>query len=260
MNILFTLFGGLILELALFALLGRIASVPLAVRALLAGIVPLGAYFLFIFAHEGWPGLDVAAIHIAIFLGTALLLFMFTQYRRQARGRMHWAPRLLIGFFLMLAVLNAVFLTIATNGLPRDIARWWLPHGDTVNTAFSGVVPHDQQAASAISAELSRRHAAELLGWRVDIDGLTDPAQAQQYIVVKAYDHTGLPISDLKVSMQVKRPGAPDPQTPLRFVAVNEGEYRAELLLPDKGRWLLELALQQDGKVRYQDSHEVVRP
>jgi nitrogen fixation protein FixH len=135
-----------------------------------------------------------------------------------------------------------------------------LPHGDTVNSAFSGVVPHDQQAAAAISAELSRRHAAELLGWRVDIDGLGNPAQAQQNIVIKVYDHTGLPISDLQVMMQVMRPGAAKPLTPIRFVAVNEGEYRAELLLPDKGRWLLDLILQQDGKLRYQDSHEVVRP
>jgi FixH. len=249
---------GLVLVIALYVLLGLIKALPLLLRALIAGSVPLLAYFLL--AFETWPGLDVVAIHISVFLGVALLLYMLTQYRRRASGSMHWAPKALIGFFLTLAVLNAVFLSIATNGLPRAVSRWWLPHGDTVNSAFSGVVPHDQQAASAISAELSRRHAAELLGWRVDIDGLTNPAQAQQNIVIKVYDHTGLPISDLQVMMQVMRPGAPKPLTPIRFVAVNEGEYRAELLLPDKGRWLLDLILQQDGKLRYQDSHEVVRP
>jgi nitrogen fixation protein FixH len=258
MNIFYTLFGGLLLVIVLFGVLGLIKTLPNVMRALLASVAPLFAYVLHIF--DSWPGLDVVAIHISLFLGAGLMLYMFSQSRRRARGQLHWGPKLLIGFFVMLAVLNACFLAISTNGLPRIVARWWLPHGDTVNSGFSGVVAHDQQAASAVSAELSRRYSAKQLGWRIEVNGLDYPAQTQQNIKLKVYDRTGLPLSGLHGELRLSRPGAPEPVARIAFVPTDEGEYHAELDLPEPGRWLVELVLQQDGAVRYRDSQEIVLP
>jgi hypothetical protein len=77
--------------------------------------------------------------------GDALVLFALTQFRQRSAGRMHWAPKLLTGFFIGLVFLNAGLLYIATNGLPGPVARWWLgSDGNAVYSGFSGVVAHGQ--------------------------------------------------------------------------------------------------------------------
>lgn len=154
-NTVITLFGGLAAVLVLYALGGLIRSVPPILRAVLAGGIPLVAYFVLIVGH--WPGLDVVAIHISVFFATALVLFALTLFRRRG-GRMHWAPKLLMFFFAGLTVLMGGFLYIANKGLPEPIGRWWLgSNGGPVYSGFSGVVPHNQEAATAIRLSCPRR-------------------------------------------------------------------------------------------------------
>ena len=66
-----TLFGGLALVLMLFSLTGRL---PHLVRALIAAGIPLLAYLLYIVGR--WPGMDVVAIHIAVYCSAALVMLM----------------------------------------------------------------------------------------------------------------------------------------------------------------------------------------
>ncbi|MDP2056705.1 MAG: hypothetical protein Q8K35_02970, partial [Thiobacillus sp.] len=124
MNTMITLFGGLAAVLVLYVMGGAIRSLPPILRAVLAGLIPLLAYFVLIVGR--WPGLDVVAMHISVFLAAGLVLFAVTQFRQYSVGRMHWAPKLLTAFFLGLVVVNGSLLYIATKGLPDPLARWWL--------------------------------------------------------------------------------------------------------------------------------------
>ncbi|MEQ1593184.1 MAG: FixH family protein [Thiobacillaceae bacterium] len=258
MSTLASLFGGLLLVLVLYGALGWVTALPTALRAVLASSLPLIAYFIFILGR--WPGLDVVAIHVSVYLAAGLILYMFTLYRRRNAGSLHWIPRLLIAFFVLLAIINASLLYISARGLPRPIARLWLPHGDTVNSGFSGVVAHGQEAAKAVSSELTRVYSAAQLGWRVEINGLLETAQAHQRISVKVLDRTGLPVSGLKAELRLARPGAADAQTPIPLAQIAVGEYGAVLDLPASGRWLIELRLMQDEHLSYRESREVMRP
>jgi nitrogen fixation protein FixH len=258
MSTLASLFGGLVLVLVLYGAGGWIKALPTDLRAVLASGLPLIAYFFFILGR--WPGLDVVAIHVSVFLATGLILYMLTQYRRRNAGSMHWIPRLLVGFFVMLAIINASLLYISTRGLPRPIARMWLPHGDTVNSGFSGVVAHGQEAAKAVSSELTRSYSAAQLGWRVEINGLLETAQAHQRINVKVLDRTGLPVSGLKAELRLARPGAADAQASFLLFQVAVGEYSTVLDLPASGRWLIELRLTRGEHLSYRESREVIRP
>ncbi len=105
MNTMTTLFGGLAAVLVLYAIGGLFRTLPPMLRALLAGVIPLITYFVVIMGR--WPGLDVVAIHISVFLAAALVLFAMSQFRRRGAERMHWAPKLLISFFVGLVFLNA---------------------------------------------------------------------------------------------------------------------------------------------------------
>ncbi|MBI1285169.1 MAG: hypothetical protein GC183_12655 [Thiobacillus sp.] len=253
-----TLFGGLGAVLVLFVIGGLFRGLPPILRALLAGVIPLVGYFILITGH--WPGLDVAAIHISVFLAAALVLFAMTQFRRRGGERMHWAPKLLTGFFIGLVFVNAALLYISTQGLPDPIASWWLGgDGGTVHSGFSGVVPHGQNAAKAVSSELSEAHRESQLGWQVEVNGL-DGMGGARAIQVRVKDRTGLPVDRVSAELRLQRPGAATPALTLPLEAVGAGVYSGLLTLPGTGRWLVELRLTQDGVLHYHGIQELVEP
>lgn len=257
-NTLMTLSGGLAAVLLLYALGGRIPNLPPLLRALLAGLLPLIGYFLLIIGR--WPGLDVAAIHISVFLAAGLVLHAVTQFRYRSGGRMHWVPKLLIVFFLGLVVLNGTLLYIATQGLPEPVARWWLSKdGGPVHSGFSGVVQHGQDAAKGVSAELSQTHRESLVGWQVDVFGLEGEA-AERLIEVRVRDRTGLPVARVDAQLRLLRPGAAQPTLTLSLDARAAGVYEGVLRLPGGGRWIADLRLLRDGTQHYHSNQEVLAP
>lgn len=256
MNTLITLFGGLAGVFVLYALGGLVRNLPLAVRAGLAGLLPLLGYFVLVVGR--WPGLDVVAIHISVFLAAALVLLAFTQFRRRNAGRMHWAPKLLTVFFVGLVVINATLLYIATKGLPQPIARWWLG-GDKVYSGFSGVVEHGQGAAKGVSSELSQLHRESQLGWQVEFEGL-DGAGQTRAPVVRVRDRTGLPVKGVQVEIRLRRPGATVPALVLSLQSVDAGIYRGALTFPAEGRWLVDLRVMQGETLHYHATRELVLP
>ena len=255
MNTLITLLSGLLLMLVLHTLLGWVPRLPPALRAMLASSLSLLTYFGLTIGR--WPGLDVVAMHISVFLVAGLLLYMFSQYRSRRAGRLHWAPKLLIGFFILLAVINTFLLYIATRGLPPGLARFWLPGGTTVNTGFSGVIEHGQEAAKAVSSELSRSYSAAQLGWRIRLDGLPALVQAHPLISVNVLDRSGSPVTGLQAEMQLSRPGSAQVESRIKLPAKALGEYGNVLTFPGNGRWLVDLQLSQQGQVVYRESREV---
>lgn len=254
MNTLVTLVGGLLLMLVLYGASAWLSSLSAALRALLASSITLVVYFFLIVGR--WPGLDVVAMHISVFLVAGLLLYMFSARRRNKAG-LHWVPKTLIGFFLLLAVINSFLLYISTHGLPPQLASYWLPGEGVTNSGFSGVVEHDQDAAKAVSAELNRSHAVTQLGWRIQIEGLQEIAHASQIINVKVRDRAGLPVSGLQGELHLLRPGATHTALTIPLASKDAGEYSNVLDLPGNGRWLVEIALARQGRVMYREAREV---
>lgn len=258
MSTLTTLFGGLAAVFVLYAAGGAVRGLPPILRALLAGLLPLLAYFGLIVGR--WPGLDVAAMHISVFLAAGLVLHAFSLFRRRGAGRMHWAPKLLTAFFLGLVVINGSLLYIATKGLPEPIARWWLgSDGGAVYSGFSGVVEHGRAAAKGVSSELSQAQRESELGWQVELTGL-DGNEAARTVQVRVKDRTGLPVDRIEAELRLLRPGAAQAVLTLPLAALDAGIYGGVLRLPAGGRWLAELRLRRDREVRYQMTQELVAP
>ncbi len=258
MNTMTTLFGGLAAVLLLYALGGLIRKMPPMLRAALAGVVPLIVYFALIVGR--WPGLDVVAMHISVFLAAALVLYALNQFRQRGGGRMHWAPKMLTGFFIGLVFLNAALLQISTKGLPEPLAKWWLGNDDSaVFSGFSGVVAHGENAAKAISSELNETYRESRLGWQVEFSGLESVALTR-LISIRVKDRTGLPVDRVEAALTLQRPGATKPTLFLPLTANEAGVYTATLSLPSAGRWLLELQIKQNGIVHFHNIQEVVAP
>lgn len=257
MSTLVTLFGGLGTVIVLYALGGLIRNLPPMLRATLAGVIPLLIYFVLILGR--WPGLDVVAMHISVFLATALVMHALSQFRKRGK-RMHWAPKLLIAFFSGLVVFNAGLLYVANSGLPEPIGRWWMGGEGRVYSGFSGVVAHDRAAAKAVSSELSESHREREVGWQVETEAQLDASAKMLQVVMRVRDRTGLPVDDVQGEIQLVRPGAATPAVKLALAASDAGVYQAAAALPATGRWLLETRLYEAGELRHHGIQEINPP
>jgi hypothetical protein len=250
-----TLFGGLAVVVALFVA-ARALKLSAEIAGLIAAGIPLVAYMLMLFGH--WPGLDVVAIHIAVFVVSAFVLVIFSRYRKQ-QTRLHWVPKALIAFFLVLVVVNAGLLYVSTNGLPVGIASLLLPGKgkEILHTGFSGTTRHGQDAAKAVSADLSRQHRNDALGWQVRVEGLRQPAVGGNELYIHIEDRDGRPLPGLAGHMRVSRFGAKAVATPI--VAASPGEYEARIAFDHPGMWVVELEL-GDHKQAWRQSWEIAVP
>ena len=250
-----TLFGGLIVVILLFVL-ARFSRLSAEASGLLASGVPLLAYFVYLFGQ--WPGLDVVAIHIAVFISAAFVLAIFSRYRARQK-RMHWVPKALIAFFAVLAIMNAGFLYVATKGLPAGLASLILPADKdaTIHTGFAGTTRHGQEAAKAIGADLSREHRNTRLGWNVRVEGLRQPGVGENAVFINVEDGQGLPLTGLQGEMRLSRPGGASRAYPL--VPTGQGSYESHLNFDGPGLWVLELYIAQ-GETPYRQNWEISLP
>ena len=247
-----TLFGGLIAVLVVF-FVARMLKAGAELAGLLAAGVPLLAYMTMLFGQ--WPGLDVVAIHFSVFIASAFILAVFSRYRTRP-GRMHWVPKILIGFFVVLAVINASLLYVATNGLPGGIAGLFLPGNNSasLHTGFSGTTRHGQEAAKSIGADLTRQHRNNTLGWQVRLEGLRQPMVGANSLYISAEDRGGKPLQGLVGNLSVNRPGSKAVEVPI--MASSPGQYEARITLPGTGLWVVELEL-RDQKQSWKQSWDV---
>lgn len=155
MNLLFTLFGGALLIVVAYFALGTL-RLPNYWRAVISGGLVLLAYV--VMAMRQWPGLDTLAIHGVVFIATAAILSLRGARRTETATKLHWAPKLLIGFFLVLFLVDGALIYIASHGLPAPLAKLMPNAGQGgAHTAFPGVTPHGEDAAKAVNAHLKEQ-------------------------------------------------------------------------------------------------------
>lgn len=234
---LFTLFGGAVVIIFLFYGL-RALRVPNYWCAVVSAALPLAAYSLY--AALSQPAIDIAAMHITVYLSTAFALGLINSQARVKGSKLHWAPKLFIGFFVVLFIVLGAFAYMATNGLPDAIAVRVMPGGREggAHTAFPGVVPHGEDAAKGISQHLKQQQKQHELGWSVDVQGLSKVAlNTASPIEVRIQDSAGLPVSEAQLRLVLTRPAQREADVIAEFAPVAPGLYRTELRLTAPGQW-----------------------
>jgi nitrogen fixation protein FixH len=253
-----TLFGGVIvIALIYFGL--RLAGVSNYWRGVISCIVPLVAMLAWSMSH--WPGGDMMTLHVAVYVATATVLTLGGSAKSVKGQRIHWIPALFITFFILLAVLMAAFLTISMRGLPPGVAKLVMPGGaeKNIHTAFSGEIPHDEEAAKTISQYLKKTGAQRNLGWHIEVEGLNGLVQRQQRVVrVTLRDKEQQLIGDAKVRLILSRPAIDTPQeTLVEFRALEVGKHQGEIRLDQPGQWVAVIQIQR-GDDRYETAKEIL--
>lgn len=242
-----TLFGGAMLIIALFYLL-RAFGVSNYWRGVISGLVPAVGYMAY--ATVQWPGGDVMSMHVAVYLATATVLTLIGGRKAAEAKSLHWAPRLIILFFLGLFVVDGILLLVSGQGVPPAVAKWLLPpakkNTQVAHTAFSGVVPHGEDAAKTINQFMASTDKQNRLGWEVRVGGLERLVQGDQAnIALVAREADGRPLRGGTAVLAMLRPGVAQPEQMISLTETDPGIYRGQLALTLPGLWVAVVRMQR---------------
>lgn len=242
-----TLFGGAFLIAAIYYLL-RIFGITNYWRGVISGIVPVVAYLGLSISH--WPGGDVVSMHMAVFLATATVLTLIGGRKSGEVKKLHWAPKTLISFFLVLFVIDGTLLFISGQGLPVAVAKWFLPPAKNTphpaHTAFSGVVPHGEEAAKTINQFMASADKQRKLGWVVRLEGLDRLTHGREGVLeVTARGADGQPLREARGGAAFLRPGLAQPEQTVELVETDPGVYRGHVVFSQAGIWVVAVRLQR---------------
>lgn len=240
---------GLTLLLAVFMLLWKLFGLAAKAAALVVALLSLALYLPY--ALWNWPGADVVALHIAVFLVAAYALGLITAHREAGTaGGFHWAPTIIVIFFVVLVLFDAVLVVVATRGLPDPIAHWLLPQKTaqhSVSSAFPGVVANDFQKKEGLyNAYLEQVERQKARGWVVQ-KGWVGVARAgnDSLFQVTVLDRDGRPVTGAEVIGGFLRPSNTQLDQWFKLDETAPGQYQALLVLPAPGAWDLSLEIRR---------------
>lgn len=248
MSLFITIFGGMLLT-ALLYLVGRLARLSNFWAAVMGAAIPSFAYLGYALGRP--VGLDTITLHVIAYPTVAVLLGMLNSEKAKRQSNVHWAPKLLVGFFLVMMVMMAGFVYVAGQGLPPALAQILLPNikGKNVHTGFAGVVEHQQDAAKGIGHHLGMGDKLAKLGWHVEVSGLSDVRAGQPNpVTVRILDTAGRPVDGVAVSLTLTRPGQPAVLGQLALEPGTAG-YQGTLAGLDSGAWVAGLRLARGNDV-----------
>lgn len=235
-----TLFGGLVLAFLLFISLKKMGLSSFW-SAIFSGVVPFFAYIWLVKDH--WPAGDVLTIHFAIYLANAGLLMVFGDLKDK-KQRLHWAPKLLVGFFIFLAILNAVLLSVASHGIPAWLSNGLLPKSASgkLHTGFPGTIPHEKNKSYA--AKLASVEEQAKLGWQMKLSGLESVTTNKSTpVMLQLIDSKQLPVTGAKVALSLMRLADSKDDMQVAFNEAEPGKYKADLLMTKEGLWMVNLSI-----------------
>lgn len=258
-----TLGGGILLELLVFSALYRWTRLAGKQAALIVASIAIALYFPF--GVSRWRGLDQFAIHLAFYAVIPYVLGIITSHweiRARIEGEtpdrrwFHWGPAMLVLFFVLLAGVDSIILTLAEKGLSDQWMERILPPPRSRARAisvFPGSVSHDfQEKEARFNAYLRQRQAQRALGWRVSKGWLGEPLAGRPVeFRIRVFDRHGKPVTGATVSGVFLRPS--DSRKDVEFT-LNEhggGDYQAPVTLPQPGRWRM-VATIRKGEALYE--------
>ncbi len=259
----YALGGVVLLEFLVFAALYRWTRWQGKQIALLVGLAAIGLFLPFGVFY--WKGLDQFAIHIAFYAMVPYGLGIITTHwekqaargERSGQGWFHWAPATIVAFFLALAVVDAVIITVAENGLSSSILQRFLPEPrrhQVAHSTFPGTIYHDYQEKEAqFNAYLKDRQLQEARGWKIRKGWEVKPeAGTATRFKVEVRDSEGTPLLGAHIIGRFLRPSDSRLDLDFELQEVGQGLYARNIALPAPGRWDLVMLI-----LHANDKHEV---
>lgn len=253
-NLLISLPIGIAIILLLFTSLVRVVKLEIYVAA---GSLALVTIFVYgILAILFWPGADVFAIHIALYLMTIYAMSIISR-SLTGKTKWHWAPMLIVGFFLVVVTVDTVLIVLAQSGLSPQWAGRLLPKPVTehdVQSRFPGTVSHDfREKESQFNEYREQRQLQTQRGWSVRVGWQDTSVSARDNtLILEVKDKAGHDISDADVSGKMLFAGNMQLDQTFSMSYQGDGRYTTSLNMPHPGHWDFIIQIQ-----RGQAQHEL---
>ncbi|HCK80428.1 MAG TPA: FixH family protein [Candidatus Competibacter sp.] len=253
-DLLLSLAGGAGLSLLANAALVRFGRTSAKQAAAVVALATVGLYVPYSVIR--WPGGDIFAIHLGIYLLVSLACGMLLDSRASGKG-VHWGPAAITGFFIFVAIAGAVFVAIAERGLTPAVWGRWLPaseSGRQITSVFPGVISHDFHKKEALYNQyLQQVERQRQRGWQVQKGWLGKVSVNEPSVFrVAVRTREGGPVAGAEVAGQFLRPSDSRQDVAFTLVETAPGIYETTLNLPWAGTWNLVLQIRKG-----EDLHEI---
>lgn len=254
--------AGLILILTTFAVLrsllrlGGVATALIMALAVVGVYVPVGIML--------WPGADVFAMQLVLFLGVTYVLGMIAKYRDEATrrsgktpARFHWAPASILGFFGLLFVVLSGWVVVAEQGLPPTLGERLLPEPagyHVASSAFPGTVARDLFRDEGQFDYIRQIQLQRERGWSVEygwVNGAPEPG-TEGRVRLEMRDRQGRSIDGAAVEALFMRPSDEQLDRRIAVRGLGDGLYEGAVILEQPGLWLVMFEIEHGD-----DFHEV---
>ena len=260
-TILTTLPGGILFIAVVFFLLSKLTRWDAKVIAGLLALLVIGVYVPV--AIVFWPGADVFAIHLALYLVTIYVLGIIGMQRashlQAATGKQwfHWGPAAITGFFLFIVAVDSILIVVASKGLNMEVALQFLPEpksGGKVSSFFPGTVTHDfREKEDQFNDYVEMRELQQQRNWQVKKGWQTTPTVNKPVVfLVGLKDQRGKLIRHAEVKGKFIRPANSKLDQSFSMQEAEAGLYAVTLTLPEPGKWQLNLLI-----TRGKEQHEI---
>ena len=273
-NILVSLAIGIGLILVGFTLLYKFTRMQGKQVALIMFMAVVGIYVPYSILN--WHGMDIFAIHFALFGTTPYVLGIITSHWEIRRklgeeddGRwFHWAPATMVVFFIIIATVDAIIITLSREGMSTTVLEKISPReeaGRQVTTVFPGTTANDfQEKYEQFNDYQDQLRLQEERGWQIN-KGFLDTPYVNESVPfqVQVLDKQGAPISSADIQARFLRPSDKRADFSFGLTEVEPGLYKTELTMPLAGRWYLVMKVIKDeqlhetrGWTQIEDSRE----
>ena len=253
MNLLITLPVGIVLIMLSYLLLSRVYK---GSAYALGGIFALVVAMVYsMLAAIFWPGADVFAIHIALYLlsiyGMTIVIGQRQKKLDNAKSKLHWAPTTLFVFFGIILVTDSVLIFLAQSGMSPEWASRILPEPrgkGSVRSVFPGTVSHDfREKSDQFNEYKHNREQQTTLGWEIKL-GWKDEAysQVKNTLHVEIKTQGGVNLNDAEVVAQFLYPADTKFDQTLYLTRNEKGVYSTEVTLVKPGDWDMVLNIRHE--------------
>ncbi len=223
--------------------------------AIIEAFISMGLYIPY--AILQWRGVDVFSMHVGIFLITCSILAVVGRHwdkrdkKESFSSWFHWAPASVILFFVVLVIVDSFFVTVATQGVSSEMAKWLLPEPQNKNTDiqshFPGVVERDYRRKDSDYIDYQKKLLAQQkLGWVVHRGWLNRdyPKVGEKAVFqVQVVDQSGQPVKGVEINGSFLRLSNHKKDVHFKMTEVADGLFQYEVILTEPGRWNVYLRL-----------------
>lgn len=244
MNLLISLPAGILLIMLGYFLLSKLHK---GSAYILGGIIALVVAMVYsMLAAISWPGADVFAIHLALYLLTVYgMTLVYSQRQKkteQQKSGLHWAPVSLFVFFGIILVTDSVLILLAQSGMSPEWVNRILPEPSgsrKVRSVFPGTVSHDFREKSTQFNEYQQRHKQQSeLGWSIKIGWQEEAFTGKRNtLFVEVRDRNGRLLTDANVVTRFLYPGDMKLDQTHKLQSKTKGLYQADITLMNPGDW-----------------------